>query len=116
MNCPNCNEEMKDKSYWYYGFGSWDMDYPDQLHEEYQCRNCKIKYINGEWTIPEYMIATEKQLNAGAIIERNTGISMPPPIKRLMCEYIGNNMELSKQRYEEYKKIREQNSQRNCFF
>lgn len=24
--CPNCNKEMKDTSYWYYGLGDWDMD------------------------------------------------------------------------------------------
>lgn len=108
MNCPNCDKEMKDKSYWYYSFGSWDMDYPDQLHEEYWCPNCRIKFLNGEWTIPDSMIATDKQINAAKIIERNTGISMPPPLKKLMCKYIGDNMELSKKRYEEYKKEREQ--------
>lgn len=108
MKCPNCEKEMKDKSYWYYGFGSWDMDYPDQLHEEYWCPHCRIKFVNDEWTIPDSMIATEKQLNTGKIIERNTGISMPPPLKKLMCKYIGDNIELSKKRYEEYKKGREQ--------
>lgn len=107
MECPNCKQEMKDKSYWYYSLGSWDMSYPDFLHEEYCCSNCDIKWVNGEWTIPESMIATEKQLNAGQIIEHNTGICMPPPLKKLMCKYISDNMELSKKRYEEYKKIRE---------
>ena len=24
MNCPNCEKIMKDKSYWYYGIGSWE--------------------------------------------------------------------------------------------
>ena len=75
---------MKDKSYWYYGLGSWDMDYPDELHEEYWCLSCRIKYIDGKWVIPPSIIATEKQMNAGKIIQRNTGITMPPPIKKLM--------------------------------
>ena len=52
MKCINCQTEMKDKSYWYYGIGSWDMDYPDTLHEEHRCPNCKYKYINGEWKKP----------------------------------------------------------------
>ena len=70
MKCPNCNKEMKDESYWYYGLGSWDMDYPDQLHEEYCCSNCNIKLVNGEWTIPKSIIATEKQLNETKIHEK----------------------------------------------
>ena len=107
MDCPHCNKEMEDRSYWYYGLGSWDMDYPDELHEEYWCASCRIKFINGEWTVPDSIRATDKQLNAGVIIEHNTGIRMPPPIKKLMCEYIGNNIELSKKRYEEYKKGKE---------
>lgn len=107
MECPNCNREMKDKSYAYYGIGSWDMDYPDQYHEEYWCPICHIKFVNKEWTIPESIIATEKQLYVGKIIEHNTGIEMPPPIKKLMCEYIGKNMELSKKKYEEYKEKKE---------
>lgn len=52
MKCINCQTEMKDKSYWYYGLGSWDMDYPDMLHEEYICPKCKHKYIDGEWKKP----------------------------------------------------------------
>ena len=107
MDCPNCGKIMKDKSYWYYGIGSWDMDYPDVLHEEYWCSSCRIRFVNGEWTIPKSIIATDKQLNAAAIIECNTGIDMPPPIKKLIWKYIKDNMEYSKQRYEEYKKGRE---------
>lgn len=114
MNCPNCDKEMKDKSFWYFGLGSWDMDYPDQLHEEYWCPNCRIKFLNGEWAIPDSMIATDKQINAAKIIECNTGISMPPPLKKLMCKYIGDNMELSKKRYEEYKKEREHSFEEWC--
>lgn len=108
MKCSNCNREMKDKSYEYYGIGSWDMNYPDEYHEEYWCPICHIKFVNDEWTIPSSMVATDKQLNAGKIIECNTGISMPPPLKKLMCEYIGENMELSKKKYEEYKEKKRQ--------
>ena len=114
MKCPNCDKEMKDKSYWYYSLGGWDLDYPDELHEEYLCSSCRIKFVNGEWIIPKSMIATEKQINASKIIERNTGIEMPPPIKKLMWEYIGNNIELSKKKYEEYKKMREQSFEEWC--
>ena len=103
MKCPNCSKEMKDKSYVYYGMADWDMDYPATLHEEYWCSDCRIKFINDDWVIPESMIATEKQMNAGRIIESNTGIIMPPPTKKLMWKYIQDNMELSKKMYEENK-------------
>ena len=108
MNCPNCNNPMQDKSHWYYGFGSWDVDYPDQLCEEYWCPYCRIKFLDGEWTIPKAIIATDKQIRVGNIIEHNTGIEMPPPIKKLMNKYIGDNMELSKRNYEIYKKQQQQ--------
>ena len=111
MRCPNCDKEMKDKSYAYYGMGSWDMDYPDGYHEEHRCSRCKIRFVKDaqeEWTIPDSIRATDKQLNAALLIERNTGIDMPPPIKKLMCKYIGDNIELSKRRYEEYKQAKEQ--------
>lgn len=96
MECPNCGKLMKDCSYNYYSLGGWDLDYPDALHEEYTCRACKIKYINGAWTIPSNIYATEKQLKAGKIIEKTTGINMPPPLKKLLWKYIQDNIEASK--------------------
>lgn len=108
MICPNCNKEMKDKSYWHYSIGGWDLDYPDILHEEYWCGNCCIKFINDSWIIPKSIRATDKQIECGKLIERNTGINMPPPIKKLLSKYIGDYLELSKQCAEEYKKEREQ--------
>ena len=108
MNCPNCNNPMQNESFYYYSLGGWDMDYPDEYHEEYWCPYCRIRFVNDEWEIPSSIIATDKQINAGRIIENNTGIKMPPPIKKLMSKYIGDNMELSQKRYEEYKKQRAQ--------
>lgn len=36
MKCPNCNEEMQDKGYSYYGLGEWDCDYPrDNSWDDY---------------------------------------------------------------------------------
>lgn len=116
MNCPNCEKKMKNKSYSVevFGFGD-EPDYiPTNWIEEYHCKYCKIKYHDGEWTIPKSIIATEKQLNAGRIIEGNTGIKMPPPTKKLMWKYIQDNMELSKQMYEENKKAREQSFSEWC--
>jgi len=108
MKCPNCNKEMRDNSYEYYSIGGWDLDYPDLLHEEYWCQDCLIRFTNGKWEMPQYLIATEKQLKAGIIINRNTGIKMPPPLKKLMWQYIQDNMELSKRKSEEYKNQRKQ--------
>ena len=71
MKCINCETEMKDKSYNYYGLGDWDMDYPASYHEEYVCPNCKCKYTgegwgiktNSKWKIPkEVELPTEKQV------------------------------------------------------
>lgn len=114
MNCPNCGKEMKDESYWHYSIGGWDLDYPDVFHEEYWCWHCCIKFINDTWTVPKSIQATDKQLNVGRLIERNTGIRMPPPIKKLLSEYIGNYLELSKQRSAEYKMERRQDFSEWC--
>ena len=93
MNCPNCNKEMKDRSYWYYGLGSWDSDYPDCFHEEYVCKNCKISYINDEWKIPPSLAATEKQIKTAKFIRNVIGGETPAPLKKSLWKYIHDNLQ-----------------------
>ena len=97
MNCPNCNKEMKDNSYWYYGLGSWDMDYPDVLHEEYCCPDCRIKYINGEWAIPKkFARATYKQVKCANFICRELGLRFEPILKAKTWKFINTYLDAAK--------------------
>lgn len=66
MLCPNCNLEMQHKYDEWYGHpfstGPED-DYPTLMYiDEYHCKMCRIKNINGKWHIPESMKPTEKQI------------------------------------------------------
>lgn len=97
MNCPNCNRTMQDKSYNYYGIGDWDMDYPATTHEEYICSHCKIKYMNGEWEIPEEIAATNKQKRAALFINRVLGVQLPVLTKKNAWQYINKYLEKAKE-------------------
>ena len=101
MNCPNCNKEMKDKSYWYYGISDWDMDYPATLHEEYWCSDCRIKYINEEWVIPKvFERATERQVRCAEFINRELGTGYEPLLKKQTWEFINKHIEEAKQSWQ----------------
>lgn len=108
MECPNCKQEMKDKSYWYYGLGSWDMDYPDCLHEEHFCKTCKISYLNGEWNIPKNIIATEKQIKTASFISNVLQCEMPIHTKKLLWKFINENLQTAI-------KVKEQNFEDWCW-
>ena len=100
MKCPNCDKEMKDKSYWYYGIGDWDMDYPATLHEEYRCIDCNIKYINDEWIIPKkFERATYKQIKCAAFINRQLGTNFEPILKTSTWKFIKDNLTTAKEIY-----------------
>jgi hypothetical protein len=89
---------MKDKSYWYYGLGDWDMDYPATLHEEHICVNCNIEYLNGDWNIPEkYHRATDKQIKCVNFICRELGINYEPLLKQKTWEFINKYLNDAKQ-------------------
>lgn len=97
MNCPNCNKEMKDKSYWYYGLGDWDMDYPASFYEEHLCVDCGIKHINDEWFIPDkYERATEKQIRCANFICGELGLDYKPLFKRKTWEFINKYLNEAK--------------------
>ena len=101
MTCPNCNRFMKDKSYSYYGFGDWDMDYPSTLHEEHICPHCKIKYVNGDWIIPERFLASEKQQRTMLFINSVLHIGIPAPTKTKAHSYISKHFDAAKRMKEQ---------------
>ena len=98
MVCPNCNKEMEDKTYWYYGISDWDMDYPATAHDEYWCPDCRIKYINGEWFVPKGIErATYKQIKCVEFINRELRTNYKPLLKNKTWKFIHDNLEDAKQ-------------------
>lgn len=98
MICPNCDKEMKDKSYYYYGISDWDMDYPATYHEEYWCNDCRIRYMNEEWTIPKkFERATDRQIKCVKFINRELGTGYEPLLKRKTWEFINKHLDAAKQ-------------------
>ena len=101
MKCPNCEKEMKEKSYWYYGISDWDMDYPATLHEEYYCSDCRIKWINGEWQIPKgYTRASENQIKCTKFICKQLGLHYEPLLKNKTWKFINDNLDAAKQSWQ----------------
>lgn len=103
MKCINCLTEMKNKSYDYYGFGDWDMDYPASHHEEHLCPNCKCKYTregyhsNGKWEIPKKVEKpTEKQVNTILFINNKLQMDLKPITKQQCIRDIGKYFETAK--------------------
>ena len=80
MKCPNCDKEMKykDKGYWGYPFSTGpEPDYPDWFRQDiYTCKDCKIKKVNDEWTIPKKFLPTEKQIKTILFINNHLRIDL----------------------------------------
>lgn len=98
MNCPKCGKPMKNQSYDYYSIAGWDCDYPDEHCEQHVCKTCKIKFVDGVWTLPTYMRATDAQMRTAEIIRARIGGNFPPPTKQNMWKYINDNMHVLQQR------------------
>ena len=97
MICPNCEKEMKDMSYSYYGIGDWDSDYPSSFCDLFICKSCKIQYRNGSWDIPKkFERPTQKQISVIKIINNNLNTKYTPLIKNKCCKFIKDNIEKSK--------------------
>ena len=60
MKCPNCDQEMDNKTYCKMeGFYHWEDEeiyYQKVEHEKFVCKSCKITYLDGEWKIPKKII------------------------------------------------------------
>ena len=84
---------MQNQSYWYYGIGDWDADYPRTLHEEHRCKGCEITYRNGTWEIPlKYQRATERQVKCVEIINYKLGTHFDPILKSTTSKFISDHI------------------------
>lgn len=93
MICPNCNNEMDDKSEQFWSIGDWDSDYPTGYSEKYYCKKCKIKYEDESWEIPKlFERATEKQVKTVKFINYHLGTMFVPLLKKQCCEIIGKHL------------------------
>jgi len=101
MTCPNCEKEMQDKSHSYWSIGDWDSDYPSGWHEEFYCKNCKIRFINGEWEIPKkFAKPTDKQIRTVLFINSKLGTNCIPLLKTQCWKFISENFEEAKKQAE----------------
>lgn len=101
MNCPNCNKEMKDKSHEVvitFFTGDEPDYYPTEWYEEYHCKDCRIKYVNGTWTIPnKYPRATDKQTKCVAFINRQLGTNYEAILKASTWRFIKEHIDYAKE-------------------
>lgn len=95
MECPNCGWNMDNKSFNYYDpIADWDMDYPPRLHEEYFCKVCGMKYLNGEWIIPKEYLPSKKQEDTIRFIVCTLRVENPYPLtKRNAWKFISDNLD-----------------------
>lgn len=96
MICPNCETEMQDFSYFVedvYGFGD-EPDYTSTTKiEKHSCKICRIKYHDGEWTLPKYLTpATDKQIKTVNFINQVLGTDCEPLLKHQCCKFIGEHL------------------------
>ena len=100
MKCPNCDKEMKykDKGYWGYPFSTGDEpDYPDWFpNDVYTCKECKIKKVNNEWTIPKKFLPTEKQIKTILYINNHLRMDLETLTKHQCWLDIGKYFEEAK--------------------
>lgn len=100
MNCPNCGCEMQHsyKEWWAYPFTTGDVpDYPNLFsHDEYACKKCNIKNINGKWDIPKRFLPTERQKNTILFINNHLDMYLEAITKHQCWIDIGKYFEKAK--------------------
>ena len=66
MKCPNCDQEMDNKTYCKMeGFYHWEDEeiyYQKVEHEKFVCKSCKITYLDGEWKIKMWWVFIPNKL------------------------------------------------------
>lgn len=97
MNCPNCKNNMKYSTEQRKIFDlSGTADYDYYLVDVYKCKNCNIKKINDEWSVPEKLKPTDKQEKTLLFINSRLKTNFEPITKRQCWEIINNNFEKAK--------------------
>ena len=102
IKCPNCGKDIKlTDEFRECGWG-WGEDYEGLYHLVTigECKDCKIKYYNNEWTIPNELKPTEKQCRTVKFIENRLDARLHDDIglKKRYWQFIS-------QYFEEAKKI-----------
>ena len=91
MICPNCNKEMKNRSFHctefknnFTTFEDWNNSGSSSyLNEEHICICCGIVYTNGVFKIPANIDkATEKQIKTVLFINNQLGAKFKPIFKK----------------------------------
>ena len=93
--CPVCGHTMKDHSWTSSGYDS-DNEWNSWGETLYICHYCHTQKVDDEWNIPEAYKASEKQLRCAEFIASKTGKPLPPPTKKLIWNYVHDNIEQAK--------------------
>lgn len=99
MKCPNCGKEMKHicETVQFPDFSGTADDYELLgTYEEYKCKNCKIKYINGKWEIPSKYAPTERQRKTILFINNHLRMNLEALTKHQCWLDIGKYFEEAK--------------------
>ncbi len=94
MLCPNCNTEMKEKTYIPSDEDFW-------VNHDYFCPKCSIFKLDGQdWIIPDELKPTEKQERTVAFIHSRLGISFDGIIetKKEYSSFISKHFEDAKKK------------------
>lgn len=105
MLCPNCNTEMKEKTY-------IPPDEDFDVSHDYFCPKCHVFRLDGQdWTIPDELKPTEKQERTVTFIYSRLGIPFDGIIetKKEYSSFISKHFEDAKQKKRPIK-TREQDS------
>ena len=112
MRCPDCGNEMIEKSRCelerFYHWEDEEFYYREVIYSSYRCKHCGIrKGEDGVWIVPKFYKPTEKQVIAIGVINSVLGLDLEAITKSQCCRIIGEYMDRSKKVAEQ---IREDNA------
>lgn len=100
MKCPNCGNEMIDKSYSkmerFYHWEDEEFYYRDNYYEKFICNDCKISFENDTWNIPNKLLPTEKQIKTILFINNHLNMDLQALTKHQCWLDIGKYFEEAK--------------------
>lgn len=100
MKCPNCENEMIDKSRFkkerFYHWEDEEFYYRDIYYENFVCSDCKISFEDDTWNIPNKLLPTEKQKNTILFINNHLSMNLEALTKHQCWLDIGKYFEEAK--------------------
>ena len=100
MKCPNCENEMIDKSRFkkerFYHWEDEEFYYRDIYYEKFVCNDCKISFEDDKWNIPNKLLPTEKQKKTILFINNHLGMNLEASTKHQCWLDIGKYFEEAK--------------------